>query len=99
MTSGGVSNKKAENKDTSSRNLKEELAGGDSSRVKVKRSPDKSRSKFDASKRAPNSSNRSYNSSSQAQPSGIPLICSLKPQYMSIFPSVDILCFSDSFSN
>jgi len=78
VTSGGVSNKKAENKDTSSRNLKDK----DSSRVKVKRIPDKARSKFDAPKRTPNSNSRSYNSRSQAQPSGI-LLTLKSPQWAS----------------
>jgi len=83
-TSGDVSDKKAEIKDASSRNLKDE----NSSRVKVKRIPDKARSKFDAPKRAPNSNRRSYNSRSQAQLSGI--LLTLKesrrdPQWASFF--------------
>lgn len=83
MTSGGVSNKKAENKDASSRNLKDE----DSSRVKVKRIPDKARSKFDAPQRTPKSNSRSYNSRSQAQPSGILLTRTgpRSPQWASFF--------------
>lgn len=74
MVSGGVSNNKAENEDASSRSVKEAEAGGESSRVKAKRGPEKAWSKF---KRATHSSSRSYSSSSQAKTSGISLICHL----------------------
>lgn len=72
VISGCVSNKRAEdNEDRSPRILKEEEAGGGSSKVRDKRSLSKSKPTFDASKGTERNGRRSYSSSSQAQPSGI----------------------------